>query len=111
MGPGSSVNFNLKSGGDLVIPNGSVTANGILLTSSRASKTDISEIKSTEIMEKLKQMEVAEWRYKNSILKAKLESETTILKKWLSVLEKVVTKLASSGNAFPNSGKTVALAK
>lgn len=45
---------------------GSVTANGILLTSSRSSKTDFSSIKPADVMEKLEQINVEEWRYKNA---------------------------------------------
>ncbi len=49
--------------GDMLV-RGSVTANGILLTSSRASKTDFSAIKTADVMEKLRKVEVEEWRYK-----------------------------------------------
>jgi len=45
---------------------GSVTAEGVLLTSSKHSKTDIEPIKPAEVMEKLKQVEIAEWRYKKA---------------------------------------------
>ena len=45
---------------------GEVRAAGVLLDSSRASKTDINPIKPEEVMAKLKQVEIAEWRYKKA---------------------------------------------
>lgn len=45
---------------------GSVTANGILLTSSRSAKTDFSSIKTEDVMKKLEKINVEEWRYKNA---------------------------------------------
>lgn len=57
--------FNINGDGDAIFA-GEVRANGILLTSSRASKTDISAVKASEVMDKLKQVEIAEWRYKQA---------------------------------------------
>ena len=45
---------------------GEVRAAGVLLDSSRASKTDIKPIKPAEVMAKLEQVEIAEWRYKKA---------------------------------------------
>lgn len=66
MGPGSTTNFDLQTGGDLIIPNGSVTANGVLLTSSRTMKTEITPVDSKEVLSKIKNIEVSEWRYKKA---------------------------------------------
>jgi len=54
-----------KNDGNMIVK-GSVTANGILLTSSKHSKTDIKPIKASDFMEKLKKVEIAEWRYKKA---------------------------------------------
>lgn len=66
MGPGSITNFDLRADGNLLIPNGSVTANGILLTSSKTSKTDIEPINASTIIKNLQKMEISEWRYKEA---------------------------------------------
>lgn len=63
VGDGAEVTI-LRNGNMTV--QGNVVANSIALTSSRSAKTDIVPVKPTEVMEKLKKMEVAEWRYKKS---------------------------------------------
>jgi len=60
--PGSELTI-AKDTGNLTVK-GSVTANGVLLTSSKHSKTDIEPVKASDVMEKLKKVEIAEWRYK-----------------------------------------------
>ena len=49
-----------------VLARGDVFARGIMLTSSRAAKTDFSEIKTSDVMKKLAQINVEEWRYKGA---------------------------------------------
>lgn len=66
MGPGPVTNFDLRDNGDLIIPNGSVTANGVLLTSSRDSKTDIKPIDTTKVLQNISELGIAEWRYKKA---------------------------------------------
>lgn len=61
-----SLNFDMRPNGNLLIPNGSIRANGVLLTSSRDSKTDIESIQPSKILENLQKMEIAEWRYKKA---------------------------------------------
>ncbi|NEZ04097.1 tail fiber domain-containing protein [Wenzhouxiangella sp. XN201] len=43
---------------------GDVTANGVLLTSARATKTDFKPVKAEEILQKLVSLEISEWRYR-----------------------------------------------
>lgn len=43
---------------------GDVTANGVLLTSSRATKTDFKPVSSAEVLEKLTTLGISEWRYR-----------------------------------------------
>ena len=64
MGPGGVINFNLDPGGDLLIPNGSVFANGVQLTSSRALKQDFQPVDSTDILSRLAALPVTEWSFK-----------------------------------------------
>ncbi len=45
---------------------GDVFARGVMLTSSRAAKTDFTEIKTSDVMKKLTQVNVEEWRYKEA---------------------------------------------
>jgi hypothetical protein len=42
---------------------GDVTANGVLLTSARATKTDFQPVDAGEILDKLASLEISEWRY------------------------------------------------
>lgn len=63
VGDGAEVTV-LRNGNMIV--SGNVTANGISLTSSREAKSDIVPAKPAEIMAKLKQVELAEWRYKEA---------------------------------------------
>ncbi|NBB91771.1 MAG: hypothetical protein GVY32_01220 [Gammaproteobacteria bacterium] len=44
---------------------GDVTANGVLLTSTREAKTDFHEIDEREILERLASLEISGWRYKH----------------------------------------------
>lgn len=57
--------FNIDGDGNAIFA-GEVRAAGILLDSSRSLKTDVSPIKTSVVMEKLKQIDIAEWRYKKS---------------------------------------------
>ena len=66
MGPGPITNFDLRDNGDLIIANGSVTAMGVLLNSSRSTKTDIQSIDSSEILQNINKLGIAEWRYKKA---------------------------------------------
>ena len=43
---------------------GNVTANGVLLTSSKASKTDFAPINNQEVLERVVSLPVSAWRYK-----------------------------------------------
>jgi len=54
--PGSELTLG-KNTGNLTVK-GSVTANGILLTSSKHSKTDIKPVEASGVMEKLKKVEI-----------------------------------------------------
>lgn len=59
----SGVQFRLKPNGDADFQ-GDVTANGMLLTSAREAKTDISPVDSATILEKVASMDISEWRYR-----------------------------------------------
>lgn len=53
----------LFAGGDVEF-GGNVTANGVLLTSTRDAKTDIQPINERELLEKLASLDIKSWRYK-----------------------------------------------
>ena len=61
---GPAVAFRVFSGGNATF-GGDVTANGVLLTSSREKKTDFKQIDNDSILNELTQLEVSEWRYKH----------------------------------------------
>lgn len=44
---------------------GDVTANGVLLTSTREAKTDFRELNEQDILDKLSSLEISQWRYKH----------------------------------------------
>lgn len=62
---GDSSEMTLLKNGNLNVK-GNIVANGIALTSSRASKADFSPVKANEVMQKLAKIEVEEWRYKEA---------------------------------------------
>ena len=66
----SNFPFRLFKNGDLEVE-GDVTANGVLLTSSRASKTDFAPLDERDVLERLASLEISQWRYKH-------ESEDTV---------------------------------
>jgi len=70
MGPNVQ-NFTLSAAGNLTIPNGSVTATSFISSSSRTVKKDIKEVNASQVMSKLKQLEVPEWRYKDEGVKGR----------------------------------------
>ena len=43
---------------------GTVTANGVLLTSTREAKTDFEPLNEHEILDKLASLDISQWRYK-----------------------------------------------
>lgn len=61
---GPAVAFRVFNNGNATF-SGDVTANGVLLTSSREKKTDFMPVDHDSILEKLTQLEVAQWRYKH----------------------------------------------
>ena len=60
----SNFPFRLFKNGDLEVE-GDVTANGVLLTSSRASKTDFAPLDERDVLERLASLEISQWRYKH----------------------------------------------
>ncbi|NBB91741.1 MAG: hypothetical protein GVY32_01060 [Gammaproteobacteria bacterium] len=44
---------------------GDVTANGVLLTSTREAKTDFRELDERDVLDKLASLEISQWRYKH----------------------------------------------
>lgn len=61
LGSGAS-EFVLGNGGDATFA-GEVTANGVLLTSTRAAKTDFRPIDESDILDRLASLDISEWRY------------------------------------------------
>lgn len=63
LGSGTS-EFFIENGGDATFA-GNVTANGVLLTSTREAKTDFEPIDEQEVLNKLASLEISQWRYKS----------------------------------------------
>jgi len=63
MGLGRSANLELEPGGDLVIPNGAVTATAFQQSSSRSVKQAFKPIDEAEVLDKLLALEISEWEY------------------------------------------------
>ncbi|TVQ32512.1 MAG: tail fiber domain-containing protein [Wenzhouxiangella sp.] len=58
------IEFRLSAGGNAQFQ-GNVTANGVLLTSSRESKTDFYPLDVSDVLERLSRLEISQWRYKH----------------------------------------------
>ena len=58
------IEFRLSAGGNAQFL-GDVTANGVLLTSARETKTDFAPLDVQDILDRLSQLEISEWRYKH----------------------------------------------
>ena len=61
--------FDMRSSGNLIIPEGTVTATNYITSSSRTVKEDFSEVDHQSIMSKLSQLKLTKWRYKDSQVK------------------------------------------
>ena len=61
--------FDMRSNGNLIIPNGTVTATNYVTSSSKALKEDFSEVDQNLIMSKLDQLKLTKWRYKDPEVK------------------------------------------
>ena len=65
MGPGTTINFDLRSSGDLFIPNGNLTIGGTLFQASDKNlKDDFEPINEEDVLKKISEMPVTKWRYK-----------------------------------------------
>lgn len=69
MGPGAATNFDLQATGNLIIPNGTVTATNFVTSSSHTVKKDFEKVDADAVMDKLQQLEVTKWRYKDPQVK------------------------------------------
>ncbi|KAG1707509.1 hypothetical protein GQR58_003165 [Nymphon striatum] len=65
MGPGATVNFALSSTGHMTLLHGTATATQHITSSSREVKKDFKKVDSEEVLNKIKNLEVTEWRYKD----------------------------------------------
>lgn len=66
----SNFPFRLFKNGDLEVE-GDVTANGVLLTSTREAKTDFAPLDVNDVLDRLATLEISQWRYKH-------EDESTV---------------------------------
>lgn len=57
--------FQVLSNGNARLDHGTMFAQAFQVSSSREGKTDFSEIDSTSVLERVGQLEITEWRYKN----------------------------------------------
>jgi hypothetical protein len=64
-GPGGIKSMSLDSSGNLTV-RGTVTANGVLLTSDRAAKENIDPIDASRVLERLAAMPISQWNYKQA---------------------------------------------
>ena len=69
-GGSSSFLMRLFKSGDMEVE-GDITANGVLLTSTREAKTDFAPLDERDVLERLASLEISQWRYKH-------ESEDTV---------------------------------
>jgi len=59
-----NLEMRLSSGGDVEFQ-GDVTANGVQLTSTREAKTDFAPLDVQDVLERLSNLEISQWRYKH----------------------------------------------
>ena len=64
-GPGNVVNFNLTANGHMTLLHGSATATTFITSSSRDVKKDFKKVNPEGILQKIKNLDITQWRYKN----------------------------------------------